>query len=1009
MAGTPLAVVFDILAVDRASHVFKKVGHAAGSAGVEAESGMKKFAGALAPIGLAALAAGVLSVKMASDFRSSMLLLQTQAGASSGEVKKLSGAVLDLAPQVGFGPVKLAESLYHIESVGLRGSKAMQVLKLAAEGAAVGHADLEQTTNALTAAVASGMKGTENYAAAMGKLNAIVGAGDMKMQDLNDAMSTGVLVTMKQYGVTLNDVGAALATFGDNNIRGQFAATQLRMAVQALAKPAVGGAKALASIGLSAKQLQDDLQRGGLNLALTDLHGHLVRAGKSGTLAGQLLTDAFGKRAGSGLQILNGQIDRFHTKLNVMSHTDAKTFGDAWAAVNKTLGQQFNDVRAGVEALAIRIGNKLIPVIQSVIGWAQKHKEIMKDLAFAIGVVAVGAVAALTVALLANPFVLITAAVVAVIAAFKHWYDTSRDGKAILTGIWSGLLAAFQGMIYGITKGISKALQAAAWLADAMGFHGMAKGLRNAAKSVDEFGKDIDRSLDKAKRSAMEKAAALGVNIWTGIDSQRAHFQAVADKYHTTMNAVLDLAGVDAKRKAAILAESINTGVKTGLPGILSTSQNLAGAPGRAFRDAEPAAFAAAQALGGNLGQGLIAGIQAYNAPAIAAAQALGTAVTRIMGTTLKIASPSKITTYFGQMLGEGLARGIESKYGRVAAAADGMGKEAVAAMRFLAERALVEVKGKLTALKPAIRSMETDLAGLRKEADAFADSLASNISGKVDVGSMFSGIMSGQKTAQSALDAAQQNVGTAAQNLKDLQDRLSWKPKLSISDTQQLRKAQESLTDATDAAAQAQTDFNKAQAAAANPVAGLTASLQDQLKKTKAFGDQLKKLAAAGASKDLLSQIAASGADAGGALATALLASGPKSVKSISSLMAQITKAGETAAAAISARYYQHGINSMQALINGMKAKESALQAQVARITRLLVALSSGAQALYDMNHPDPAKAAHHRGSTHHSSTRHHTPVVAHSMSELLSEVRSLRADVKQMPADHQRLIRTR
>ena len=55
----------------------------------------------------------------------------------------------------------------------------------------------------------------------MGALNAIVGAGDMKMQDLAEAMGTGMVAVVKGYGLSLKDVGAALATFGDNNIRGR--------------------------------------------------------------------------------------------------------------------------------------------------------------------------------------------------------------------------------------------------------------------------------------------------------------------------------------------------------------------------------------------------------------------------------------------------------------------------------------------------------------------------------------------------------------------------------------------------------------------------------------------------------------------------------------------------------------------------------------------------------------------------------------------------------------------
>jgi hypothetical protein len=72
---------------------------------------------------------------------------------------------------------------------------------------------------------------------------------------------------MKQYGLSLTDVGAALATFGDNNIRGADAATLLRMSVEAMVKQGKPGQAALSGIGLKVNQLRDDMQKGGLNKA----------------------------------------------------------------------------------------------------------------------------------------------------------------------------------------------------------------------------------------------------------------------------------------------------------------------------------------------------------------------------------------------------------------------------------------------------------------------------------------------------------------------------------------------------------------------------------------------------------------------------------------------------------------------------------------------------------------------------------------------------------------------
>ena len=384
MAGNQLALTWDLIARDAASPAFLRVAGAADKAAASTEAAAAKTEAASTRMGAAVkkialgatagiVAFGVESVHMAADFQKSMLLVQTQAGASAAEVRKMTPAILSLAGKTAQAPEALATSLYHVESTGLRGSRALDAVRIAAEGARVGNADLEQTTNALTATIASGMlPATESYSQAMGQLNTIVGSGDMKMQDLNDALSTGLLVTVKQFGVNINDVGAALADFGDNNIRGADAATRLRMAVQAIASPSVKAAATLKDIGLTTKQLKDDLSSGGLNKAIVDLHQHLVDSGIAANKWGQILTDAFTKKAGAGVLTLVGTFDRFEQKYKEVS-AGADTFGKAWAATTKSAAFQAAALGDNIKALAIEAGQHLLPAVTATMGWINQN------------------------------------------------------------------------------------------------------------------------------------------------------------------------------------------------------------------------------------------------------------------------------------------------------------------------------------------------------------------------------------------------------------------------------------------------------------------------------------------------------------------------------------------------------------------------------------------------------------------------------------------------------------
>ncbi|MFR0358632.1 phage tail tape measure protein [Streptomyces sediminimaris] len=322
----------------------------------------------LAGAGFAAM--GVESIKMASKFDASMTLLHTQAGVAQDKMAGLKKGVLDLAGKVAQSPDSLAESLFHVESnfesMGISSSKALKLTETAAKGATVGHAGLVDVTNALTAAVASGIPGVKDFDQAMGVLNATVGVGDMKMQDLANAFSTGMLATVKGFGLSIQDVGAALAVFGDNNKRGAVAATDLRMAVQALARPAAGGADALKSIGLQTNTLAKDMQKGGLKLALEDLVDRMHKAGVSSKEQGQIITDAFGRKAGSGLNILVGQFDRLKSKYPALTE-GANKFGSAWKDTQKTFAFQMKKLKGEFDSLMIKIGLKLIPVVMKFV------------------------------------------------------------------------------------------------------------------------------------------------------------------------------------------------------------------------------------------------------------------------------------------------------------------------------------------------------------------------------------------------------------------------------------------------------------------------------------------------------------------------------------------------------------------------------------------------------------------------------------------------------------------
>jgi TP901 family phage tail tape measure protein len=356
-----------------------------------AGAGIKNAGQALLPFAVAAGAAVALSVKASNQFNQSMELITTSAGASQKEVDSLKDKVLALAPAVGFGPDKLAEALYHVESVGYRGSQAMDILRMAAEGAQIGQADLDHTTYALTSTLSSQVMGAESAAKAMGTLNAIVGAGDMHMEDLNGAIGTGFLNSAKVFGLSLTATGAALATLTDNGEHADSAATHLRMSMSLMAAPSKAAAKAFEGIGLSTLSLSEDLRKpNGFLVAVQDIKAHLATtfgpesvnqlasyskilkeqgagaadayAASAGGAANALSKMFGGGKSDAAILTLLGNTDRLDSKFKQITET-SNSFAESWAKQQKTSKQAYMDFTAQLDVLKVKFGNAIMPVV----------------------------------------------------------------------------------------------------------------------------------------------------------------------------------------------------------------------------------------------------------------------------------------------------------------------------------------------------------------------------------------------------------------------------------------------------------------------------------------------------------------------------------------------------------------------------------------------------------------------------------------------------------------------
>ena len=414
----------------------------------------KEGANTLANLGkwttIATAGVGILTIKWAADFNRQMELVHTQAGYSRKDVEDLTKAVLNLAPTVGIGPTKLAEGLFHIASSGIPAAKAMDILATAAKGSQIGHAQLETTTNALVAIWKVAPKDIGNISEAMAVMNDIVGRGNLRMEDLNKAMTTGVLPAAKGVGLGLRDVGAALDVLTSRGVPAEQAATRLRTTFTLIADPTAKAQKAMAELGLSQTQLAEDMRRRGLVTALEDLQTHLNQTfppgrklsvdqerqalmdygkqleatgvsgsalekdlekfknqldttGSSAVAQSQLITQAFGgARMGTTMMTLMQNIDDLRGHFNQLTKDNvAGQFQADWKDTQKQFSVQVAEMWAGIQKLGIQLGEWLIPKVKDLVNalitaahWLGRHKVLAEGLAIAFGTLLTAAVVA---------------------------------------------------------------------------------------------------------------------------------------------------------------------------------------------------------------------------------------------------------------------------------------------------------------------------------------------------------------------------------------------------------------------------------------------------------------------------------------------------------------------------------------------------------------------------------------------------------------------------------------
>ncbi|TJZ55616.1 hypothetical protein FCH28_09770 [Streptomyces piniterrae] len=122
------------------------------------------------------------------------------------------------------------------------------------------------------------------------------------------------------------------------------------------------------------------------------------------------------------------------------------------------------------------------------------------------------------------------------------------------------------------------------------------------------------------------------------------------------------------------------------------------------------------------------------------------------------------------------------------------------------------------------------------------------------------------------------------------------------------------------------------------NSVTAITVGLQQALKKTGAFANQIAALRKRGLRADLLQQITDAGVESGSATATALSRASAADLARINLLQSQLSTAAGKVGSTVADQMYGSGVRAAQGLVDGLKRSQASIERQMEKIAVSMV-----------------------------------------------------------------------
>lgn len=310
-------------------------------------------------IGAAIIAPLVIATKKAVDFEKQMGNVATLVDTSKESMSAMGTEVLKVFRKVPVPLEDLTHSLYQIRSAGVPAAQAMDVLNESARLAVTGLSTSAEATNALTSAI--NVFKDENLSALQisGAFFEAVKNGKTTMAQLSESFGATAPI-IHAAGITLKDYLGAVSAMTVTGLPATQAMTEIRAAVIAMEKPSTRMAYIFGKLGV--KSVQQLLTKYG------DLGGAMSAIEEKGTSLGINMAKAWGKvNAIGAVTLLTGLSKNAYTANKGHMANGVTDLNSAYAGQLKTGAAQLELLKNNIQAFAITVGTKLLPVLTKLV------------------------------------------------------------------------------------------------------------------------------------------------------------------------------------------------------------------------------------------------------------------------------------------------------------------------------------------------------------------------------------------------------------------------------------------------------------------------------------------------------------------------------------------------------------------------------------------------------------------------------------------------------------------